>query len=466
MRAELIHTKTYQDLLQVNPDEESRMKFVRDVISDYQGSEFYNTARVANEYFKKRNLTIRQYQKILYTVTGKAIPDNWSANFKISSSHFFRFIVQECQFLLGNGATWENKDTANKLGTAEKPFDNQLRNLAEKALWGGAAYGFFDSDHIEVFSALQFVPLLDEFTSNIMAGVRYWRIADNKPLIATLYELDGYTHYLWLENKETTPGENWERVSSTLYYQKKRGYQIKEQKTKADGVIESEVVNYPTFPIVPLWGNQEHQSEIVGLREKIDAVDLISSKFCDDVDEASYVYWTLSNAGGMDEIDLAKFVERLKTIKAAKFDDEVQAESHSIDVPFESREALLTRLNKELYRDAMALNIEDIASGNVVVAQIDAAYEPLNQKTTRFEYCVLNFIYKILKLAGIEDNPTFTRDKLTNKTEEIQAVSQSAAYLTDDYVTKKILTILGDGDQSEDIIAQMRAEDLPKLNNE
>jgi hypothetical protein len=75
---------TYQDLLEVGERDEYKMEFVRKVINDHKSSELYKTAVIAWDYYKHRNTTITNYQKLLYTVTGKAVPDNISANFKIS----------------------------------------------------------------------------------------------------------------------------------------------------------------------------------------------------------------------------------------------------------------------------------------------------------------------------------------------------------------------------------------------
>lgn len=165
----------------------------------------------------------------------------------------------------------------------------------------------------------------------------------------------------------------------------------------------------------------------------------------------------------MDDIDVAKFLQELKLAHAARTDDEVDPQPHTIEPPYASREALLTRLDKDLYRDAMALNTEDIAGGSVTATQIKAAYEPLNSKCDSYEYCVINFIQGILEIAGIEDNPTFTRSMLINVAESIQSLSQAAAYLPEEYVTRKMLTLLGDGDKADEYIAQMQADDLPKI---
>ena len=442
--------KTYQDLIAIGDSDKERMAFIRQCILEHKSTLLYKTAWVADQYNKHQNVTITEYQKILYTVSGKAIPDVWSANFKMACRHFHRFIVQENQFLLGNGVSWENEDTADKLGTQEYEFDTQLSTLGKYALVHGVGFGFFNLDHLEIFSLLEFVPLYDEENGSIRAGIRFWQVAPDKPLRATLYEEDGYTDYMWVDGDE--------RV---LY--PKRAYKLKYVRNEVDGERIYDAENYPSFPIVPLWGNSEHQSEIVGLREQIDCYDLIKSGFADTVDEASIVYWTIQNAGGMDDVDLAQFVERIKTVHATTLDDMAQAESHTQDAPYASREALLERLDRDLYRDAMALNTETIAGGAVTATQIKAAYEPLNSKTDDFEYQIVQFINKILELAGIEDNPSFTRSILANASENIQNIIQGAQFLPADYVTQKILEVLGDGDKSDNIIKQMQADEIDRM---
>lgn len=445
--------KTYQDLLAVGENEKERKDFVRQLINEHKSSNDYRIAKDAYEYFCHRNVTIREYQKLLYTVTGQAIPDNYSANFKMASRHFYRFLIQEVQYLLGNGCSWSNEDTEQKLGTDKKSFDSQLKKAAKAALWGKVAFGFYDNDHIEVFDYLEFVPLYDELDGSLKAGVRFWQIDEGKPLKATLYELDGFSKYVYDLDDDSTELD-----------EPKRGYIQKVATTEADGDEIYDEQNYPAFPIVPLWANDEHQSEIVGLREQIDCFDLIKSGFANNVDEASYVFWTLQNAGGMTDVDLAKFVKRMKTIHAAVVqDDGASAESHTQEVPYASREALLDRLEKDMYKDAMALDTERIASGAITATQIKAAYEELNSKCDDFEYQVLEFIQGILAIAGIDDEVSFTRSQLVNQTEMIQVLLQAGTYLPEDYVTRKILDILGDGDQAEDVLTQMDADELERI---
>ena len=436
---------TYQDLLQVGKSDNERMDFVQRVINEHKASDLYKTAEIADEYARHQDRTILQYQKMLYTLSGKAVPDNWSANYKIPSNFFYRFITQQTQFLLGNGVTWEN-NAGDILG---EDFDQKLQEAAKEALSGAVSFGFFNLNHVEVFSVLEFAPIHDEENGALTAGVRFWQVDETKPLRATLYELDGYTDYIW------NHGEG-----SVL--RNKRPYKINVRSSEVDGVEVYDGENYPTFPIVPLWANHARQSEIVGLREQIDAYDLIKSGFANDLDDVSQIFWTVTNAGGMDDIDLAQFVERMKIVKAASVSDGEQVQAHSVDIPYSAREVILDRLRKDMYRDYMALDVEDIAAGAVTATQIKAAYEPLNNKADEFEYCVIDFIQGLLAVAGVEDSPTFTRSMIVNQTEEVQNLIAAGQYLDADYVTEKILTLLGDGDKVEEILKRMSDNEVER----
>ena len=442
---------TYNDLLDAIAQNTTK-EFVKSTINQHKSSDEYQTALVADEYNRRLNRTIIQLQKLLYKVTGEAVPDNYSANYKLRSNFFNRFITQLNQYVLGNGVTWNDEKTSDALG---EDFDNELEDAGEKALVHSVSFGFWNLDHLEVFSYLEFVPLFDEQDGALKAGIRFWQIDPKKPLRATLYEMDGYTDYLW--DKDNPDGK---------IVNEKRAYILKTKSTEADGTVIYDFENYPTFPIVPFWGNKYKQSEFVGMRENIDCYDLIKSGFANTVDDASMIYWTIQNAGGMDDIDLAKFVEHMRTVKASVVDQNgATAEAHTMDVPYASREALLNRLRADMYEDFMALDTKDIASGAVTATQIEASYEPLNSKADKYEYCVIKFIKGILALAGIDDNPTFTRSKIVNRTEEIQTIIQAGEYLDADYVTEKIMTIMGDADMVEDALKAKDLADMQRMGN-
>lgn len=453
--------KTYQDWsLVADKDEKERMAFIYSAINEFKSTDEYDIAVDAEEYYKGLNPTIMRYEKFIFNALGQAVKDDISPNHKIVSKIFKRLIIQQDLVLLGNGVTWDKEDTIKKLG---KNFDRQLYKAARASLVERASYGFFNVDHVDIFEYREFCALLDEEDGSIKAGIRFWQLEDGKPLRATMYELDGYTEYIWRTRVITEDGVKKTEVFGEVL-RDKRAYKITVEKSNSDDVADIvKEENYDSFPIVPLYANEDHQSEIIGQRGKIDAFDLISSGYV-NAEDANFIYWTISNAGGMDDRDMLKVLDKLRKINMAQVEDDAQLTPHTIDAPFLGREAILERLEKQIYRDSMALNTYDIAAGAVTATQIEASYEPLNQKLDLFEMQILDFLDEICKLAGITDeNPTFTRSKIVNKSEEIGMVLQSAQYLGQEYVTEKVLTILGDKDALETVKEGLEEEEREKM---
>lgn len=451
--------KTYQDLMAVPENDRNRAEFVRSVIADHKGSPLYRTARIADDYDRCRNTTTMQYQKTVTDLSGRAYVDQLATVHRSTSNFFNIFTTQLNQYLLGNGVLWKD-GAGDRLGN---DFDTRLQQAGKAALCGGVSFGFFNLDHLEVFSVLEFAPLYDEENGALAAGVRFWQIDGTRPLRATLYEMEGVTDFLWSTDPKLTPDpRRWTRIDDGTYIRPRRPYKTKTVSTEADGTEIYAGENYDAFPIVPLWGNPHHQSELIGMREKIDAYDFILNGFEDDLDNAQ-IYWILRGAGGMDDPDLLRFLDRLRTVKAAAPADGQDVQPVEVNIPYSARETLLERLEKQLYRDAMIMNPEDIAGGAATATQIRAAYERQNVKADQFEFCVIDFISGILQIAGIEDEPTFTRSTIVNTQEEIQTVMLAASYLSSEYVTTKILTLLGDGDQADEVLKAVDAEAAERL---
>jgi len=442
--------KTYQDWLEVaDHSEMERMAFIRQLINEHKSSPEYRQAIDAENYFAGQNTTIKRYEKILFNAAGQAVPDYFSANHKVASRFFYRDVMQANSTLLGNGVTWKNGAGEDALGN---DFDRKLIKAGRNAQVGGVCFGFYNNGKVEIYKITEFAPLYDEEDGALKAGVRFWQVDGQKPLRATMFEMDGFSEYQWdknhIEGMVRTP---------------KRPYIVVKQTSEAFGDEIYEYRNYPTFPVVPCWANERRQSELLPLKATIDAFDLINAGYCNQVDDASLVYWTITNAGGMDDADLVQFLDKMRKLHAAQTDGDQTVTPTTVDVPYASREAILERLEKQLYRDAMALNTYDIANGAVTATQIEAAYEPLNEKLDAFEAEITDFIMRLLAVAGVEDEPTYTRSIIVNKTEEIASLVNSGLYLDDQYVTEKIMTIMGDKDKVEDALDSQARIDVQRM---
>ena len=445
--------KTYQDLLKVGQGDQEQKNFIIAAINEHKSSHIYQFALDAEKYYEGENPTINRYEKILYDLQGRAHKDMYTANHKIASSFFGFNVDQQVSYLLGNGVTFSNKETKNKLG---KNFDQNVMDAAEFALVAGISFAFWNLNHIQIFKLSEFVPLYDEEDGALKAGIRFWQVDLDKPLRATFYEMDGYTDYI------QSNGESLHIMRA------KRPYKQIVRHSEVDGTEIYNGENYPGFPIIPLKNGRNGKSALAGKRNTVDALDLASSNMVNNVDEGNLIYWVLSNCGGMDDLDDVKFIERLKTLHVAHADgdDGAKAEAHTIEAPYNGTAATIDMLQKKLYQDFQCFDASAVSAGNQTATAIIACYVPLDLKTDKFESWVTRFINEILEIAGIDDTPSYTRNKIVNKAEETQTVLMGAEYYDDEYITKKLLTINGDADQYDELIKRKQAEETERVEEE
>ena len=441
---------TYEDLLALGENEDRRMEFCVALIAEHIASPAYKAAQIAEQYYEGLNPTINNYEKIIYDSLGKAHVDMWTANHKIASSFLSFAIDQEVSYLLGNGVGFGKDTTKKKLGPE---FDQDVQDALEYARVGGSSFGFWNVDHVDVFKLTEFAPLYGEETGALMSGVRWWQLDPQKPLRCTLYEPDGFTEYIKRQNEDIK------------VYREKRPYKLRVLRSEAEGEIMVDGENYNGFPIVPLYSDKNRNPALLGKRNTLDALDLANSNMVNNVDEGNLIYWVLTNCGGMDDLDDAKFVERLKTLHVAHADGEAgaTATAQSIEAPFQGTQATIDMLLKRLFDDFQAFNSAAVTASNQTATAIQASYVPLDLKCDKIERQVTRFILGILKLAGIDDEPIYTRNQLINKQEETQTIIMQAQYFDEEYIRKKLLTINGDIDQYEEITGRIEADGYESL---
>lgn len=444
--------KTYQDL-QEAITKGTLGGFLRLAVRVHQESKAYKDAVDGMAYYNKHNITIEKFQKFLFTLSGNKTPDIWSSDYRLKTLMFRRLVLQEVGYICANGVSMDEKE---KLGT---DFDNKLQTAAKLALAQGVAFGYWNLDHLEVFSFADtpgnpgFVPLLDEKTSELMAGIRYWfRETGNKTLFrATLYELDGVSEWAAEGSDDAT------MITA------KRAYILKELRNDL-GVVDVCDENYTRLPIATLYGNDTHESELVGLRGSIDCYDFIKSGFANQIDDTSGVYWILKNTGAMDDKDLAQFVQRMKSVKATMVDgsDGTAAEAHTLDVPVEARKTMLDILRRDLYEDAQMLDVSALSAVEKTATEISAAYQPQDNKCADFEYFLIDFIRQICAVAGINDpEPTFTWNKVINQAEITSMVLSAAEFLDDETTLRHLPWLLPE--EVPEILKRRDEADLKRM---
>ena len=430
---------TYQDFVEAG--DANREGFVLEAIERHKSGEAYRMARTADAYDRQQNTTINKYVQKMFDLTGSKLVDFTASNNKIASNFFHRLNTQRVMYSLGQGVSFIDVDEAGEedatkamLGTH---FDHDLRCLAYDALIHGVCFGFWNLDRLFVFPLTEFVPLWDEYDGTLKAGIRFWRIDQSRPMQAVLYEADGYTRYQSRQDANGTANERLEAVDEKRPYIEKTSY------TPADGieqVIGGE--NYSALPVVPMWGSKLHQSTLVGMRQAIDSYDLIRSGFANDLTDCAQIYWLVSNAGGMGDADLQKFLDRLKInhVALVDSDDGGNAQAYTQEIPYAARKEYLQMIRDGIYEDFGALDVHTVAAG-ATNDHIDAAYQPMDEEASDFEYQVSEFIQQLLGLMGVEDAPVFKRTRISNQKEQVDMVVAEAQWLDHETILRKLPNI-------------------------
>lgn len=456
----MIDIKTYQDLMKCGLNEDRRIQFIYNAIADHKNSYEYRIGHKAGMFYRHHDPNIESYQKIVYDIQGIGHVDEISANHKIMSNFFSLIINQATEYLLANGISFDNPDIKQQLSNN---FDHRIKKIAKYAAIDGRAYGFIaENDIIPMCFACQidgdepfFVPLKDERTGKLKAGIRYWRLTNDKPLMATLYEDDGYTEYAEVFNDDGDA-----RLEVT---QPKTPYLTNTLENDVQGVYAVQGQNYSDLPIVEMK-YINNQSALVGNEGTITAYNMAISGFANQVDW-NLLYWIINNADGMSKVDDANFLADLIKSHVLHTSGEATATPHEITIQHEARTALLDRLRAQIFEDMQGVDVSS-QNANMTATEIKSKYANLNIKCDEIESYIDSFISQTLDILGYEDEVWhYQRDVTINTTEATNNAIAAAPWVGDEMTTKTLLEIAGKIDEFEKVQAQKIADGYNTFNS-
>lgn len=443
---------TYQDFEKVRDNEKEKRLFIAKAINAYKVSTDYLIAEDADLYDRQKNKFITGFVKRWYD-------EKENRGTVLASNLFHRLNTQRCAYSLGNGITFSGKkeestEIKSKLGAK---IDDVLYIGAYNALIHKVSYFFYNLDNVVNFTMREFFVLKDEETDEPRVGIRFWQIDKDKPCFAVLYEEDGYTKY---------KGDTG--FSDLVEAEPKRAYIIRKSSTQAFGEKIVGEENYGRLPIVEMYGSRLEQSTLIGMRQKIDAIDLIQSGFADNVANIQQIYWIIDNAGGMKDKDFTKFRNDLMKNKVATVNtiaDGVKITPYQNAIPTAAHENCLKELRASLYEDFGALDVHTIAAG-ATNDHIDAAYQPMDENADDFEYQIIGAVRKLLSFAGVEEEkatPIFNRNRMSNQKETTDMVLAASQYLDEEAILMHLPFITVD--EKNEIIKRKAEIDMKRLAN-
>ncbi len=455
---------TYNDFAECTTEEE-KQNFIFKAIARHESSSDYKTGIAAGKFYRHQDPDIEMIKKVYYDFQGIAHPDTFTPNNKLCSNFYYIFVSQMVQYLLGNGVSFDDPEVKQRLGN---DFDYKLQTLLTWAANDKVSYGFVTENGIIPFNFACdshkepcFVALYSEEDGALKAGIRYWRLSSDKPLMVTLFEVDGMTEYKEYKLDDAKRGS----ISRLEIIKEKTPYNLSEVSNDVEGVYLSKGSNYSEIPIVPLRFIND-QSSLVGNRATLTAYNLAISNMVNDVTEFNMIYWVLKNAEAMDEYDDKQFLTNLLRTHILHLNDSVEATPHELTPKFDSIEIALKRLKEQLISDFMAVDWERMSAGNVTTVEIEAAYTNLKLKCNDVERCVGEFIRGVLRVLGLDPNTPFhfTPDMTINRSEEIQTIVSVSPYIGEEMTTRLICETLGIIDEYQSIQDRKAAESMSRYN--
>jgi SPP1 family phage portal protein len=172
---------------------------------------------------------------------------------------------------------------------------------------------------------------------------------------------------------------------------------IRKSKVIADETIEEQSVELSQPPFAICFNNDEWKTDLQPIKSFVDIYDKVNSDFANNIIDFQEIYHTVKNYDGQD---LEEFNEQLKRLKVVPVGEDGEMQTHQIEVPVEAKKTFLELTRKNIFEFGMAVDVQNIATGNATVVAIQSMYENLNMKAADFEQELQDFWRQVIKLTN------------------------------------------------------------------
>jgi len=228
-------------------------------------------------------------------------------------------------------------------------------------------------------------------------------------------------------------------------------------------------------PFVKLENNTELTTDLLPIKKYVDAVDIVSSGFINDLADIQLAIWVLR---GYEGESLSEFMKNLQTFKAIKLstDDNASAEPKTIEIPKEARVAILAWLDKKIYEIGQGVNEADLAGGSGITnVVIKAHYTGLDIKANtllvKLEKAMYDFLWYVIQYINEADNKnydvddikiTFNKSMIFNEVEIVEMLAKSKGIISDETIIRNH-PLVDDADKELELMEAEKAQGLKDM---
>ncbi|MHA1302982.1 MAG: phage portal protein [Candidatus Heimdallarchaeaceae archaeon] len=235
---------------------------------------------------------------------------------------------------------------------------------------------------------------------------------------------------------------------------------------------QTQEANWGKIPFIKLQNNTEEMTDLEPIKSYIDALDMVSSGFVNDLRDIQLAIWVLK---GYEGEKLSDFMHNLQTFKAIKLsaDESSSAEPKTMEIPKEARQALLAWLESKIYQIGQGVDESNISGGSVTNVVIKALYSGLDIKSnlliTKLKSALSEFMYFVVTYINNRDKTsynykdlkfTFNKSMIFNQVEIVDMIQKSFGIIS----KKTLIANHPFVDNLEDELAQLEEEEKAIIN--
>ena len=382
-------------------------------------------ASVGQKYYEAGH-DILQYRMFYFNADGKLVEDQTRSNIKIPHPFFTELVDQAVQYMLSNKDGIIKSDIPELQERLDEYFDDDFICELNDVLTGTQSKGFeymyayMNKDgklSFECADSLGVVEVRAKETDDGCEYVIYWyvdRIAKTNELIKRVQVWDENQTYFYVQDGE---GKLELDKSEPINPRPHIIY-------KKDGDDSIYYDNFGFIPFFRLDNNRKQCSGLKPIKALIDDYDLMSCGLSNNLADFDHPLYVIKGFQGdnLDELQI-----NLKTKKMIGVDDSGGVDVHTVDIPYQARQAKMQEDEKNIYRFGMGLNSAQLGDGNITNVVIKSRYALLDLKCNKLEIRLKQFLKKVVKVVIGEINRLdgtdyqlsdvwydFTREVMTN----------------------------------------------------
>lgn len=444
-------------------------------------------ASVGQNYYEAQH-DILNYRMFYFNADGELKEDKTRSNIKIPHPFFTELVDQAVQYMLSGKDGLIRSDVPELQNRLDEYFDDDFICELNDVLTGTISKGFeymytyMGNDeklHFECADSLGVVEVRAKETDDGCEYIIYWyvdRIAKTNKTINRIQVWD--KDQVWFYVQDSDDGklilDDKEPINPRphVIYHK-------------DGDPETYYENFGFIPFFRLDNNKKQVSGLKPIKPLIDDYDLMSCGLSNNLADFDH---PLHVVKGFQGDNLEELATNLKTKKMIGVDSTGGVEVHTVDIPYQARQAKMQEDEKNIYRFGMGFNSAQLGDGNVTNVVIKSRYALLDLKCNKLEIRLKQFLKKVVKVVLAEINRldetdyqmndvwfNFEREVMTNASDNAQIEKTDAekqqvqinillslnGVLDDETIIKSICEVLDiDYEDIKDKLPQDEEDDL------